>query len=71
VARIARLLIIAAAITLALPALAQAQERTLTFTTPAISVEGYGVAQQPMYAQSPSVDGYVVGMNAEVVVAAG
>jgi plastocyanin len=71
VTRIARLLIIAAAVTLALPALAHARERTLTFTTPAISVEGYGVAQQPMYAQSPSVDGYVVGMNAEVVDAAG
>lgn len=70
-ARIARLLIIAAAVTLAVPGLAQAQERTLTFTTPAISVEGYGVAQQPMYAESPSVDGYVVGMNAEVVDAAG
>ena len=70
-ARIARLLITAAAVTLAAPALAHAQERTLTFTTPAISVEGYGVAQQPMYAESPSVDGYVVGMNAEVVDAAG
>ena len=70
-ARIARLLITAAAVTLAAPTLAHAQERTLTFTTPAISVEGYGVAQQPMYAQSPSIDGYVVGMNAEVVDAAG
>jgi len=53
------------------PALAHAEERTLTFTTPAISVEGYGVAQQPMFAESPSVDGYVVGMEAEVVDAAG
>jgi len=71
VARIARLLIAAAAVALAVPALAHAEERTLTFTTPAISVEGYGVAQQPMFAESPSVDGYVVGMEAEVVDAAG
>jgi len=71
VARIARLLIAAAAAALAVPALAHAEERTLTFTTPAISVEGYGVAQQPMFAESPSVDGYVVGMEAEVVDAAG
>jgi plastocyanin len=71
VPRIARLLIAAAAAALAVPALAHAEERTLTFTTPAISVEGYGVAQQPMFAQSPAVDGYVVGMEAEVVDAAG
>ena len=70
-ARIARLLIAVAAAALAVPALAHAEERTLTFTTPAISVEGYGVAQQPMFAQSPSIDGYVVGMEAEVVDAAG
>ena len=71
VARIARILIAVAAAALAVPALAHAEERTLTFTTPAISVEGYGVAQQPMFAESPSVDGYVVGMEAEVVDAAG
>ena len=70
-ARIARLVIAVAAAALAVPALAHAEERSLTFTTPAISVEGYGVAQQPMFAQSPTVDGYVVGMEAEVVDAAG
>ena len=70
-ARITRLLIAVAAAALAVPALAHAEELTLTFTTPAISVEGYGVAQQPMFAQSPSIDGYVVGMEAEVVDAAG
>jgi plastocyanin len=70
-ARVVRLLIAVAAVALAAPGLAHAEERTLTFTTPAISVEGYGVAQQPMFAQSPSVDGYVVGMEAEVVDAAG
>ncbi|HUH15569.1 MAG TPA: hypothetical protein VML35_06775 [Gaiellaceae bacterium] len=60
-----------AAAALAAPALAHAEERTLTFTTAAISVEGYGVAQQPMLAESPNVDGYVVGMEAEVVDAQG
>jgi len=71
VARSARLLTVLAAAALAAPALAHAEERTLTFTTPAISVEGYGVAQQPMLAESPNVDGYVVGMEAEVVDAQG
>ncbi|HSO01430.1 MAG TPA: hypothetical protein VLS46_02785, partial [Gaiellaceae bacterium] len=70
-ARTARLLLVLAGIALAAPALARAEERTLTFTTPAISVEGYGVAQQPMLAESPSLDGYVVGMEAEVVDAQG
>jgi plastocyanin len=70
-ARIARFLIAAVAAALSVPAIAHAEERTLTFTTPAISVEGYGVAQQPMLAESPSVDGYVVGMEAEVVDATG
>ena len=47
------------------------QERTLTFTTGPISVPAFSVVQAPMAAQSPAVDGYVVGMNAEVVDAAG
>ena len=63
--------LIAAAAALAVPALAHAQERTLTFTTPAITVPAYGVAQAPLFAESPAVDGYVVGMDAEVVDAAG
>ena len=71
VARIARVLIVVAALALVVPALAHARERTLTFTTAAISVPGYGVAQQPLPAASPAVDGYVVGMEAEVVDAAG
>ena len=70
-ARTARLLLVATAAALAAPSLAHAEERTLTFTTQAISVEGYGVAQAPLFAQSPAVDGYVVGMEAEVVDAAG
>ena len=69
--RFPRLVLASAAATLALPALANAEERTLTFTTPAISVEGYGVAQEPMLAESPKVDGHVVGMEAEVVDAQG
>jgi plastocyanin len=71
VARIARVLIAAVAVALAVPALARAQERTLTFTTGPISVGPYAVASQPMLAQSPIVDGYVVGMEAEVVDAKG
>ena len=70
-ARISRLLLVVMAAALAVPALAHAEERTLTFTTPAISVEGYGVAQQPMPAESPRINGYVVGMKAEVVDAQG
>ncbi len=69
--RIVRLVIASFAATLAVPALAHAEERTLTFTTPAISVPAYGVAQQPLLAESPKIDGYVVGMDAEVVDANG
>ena len=69
--RIARLFLLSLAVALTLPALARAEERTLTFTTPAISVEPYGVAQQPLLARSPAIDGYVVGLEAEVVDAAG
>jgi plastocyanin len=71
VARITRFVVVAAAAVLAVPALAHAQTRTLTFTTGPISVPAYGVAQQPMLARSPAVDGYVVGMEAEVVDAKG
>ena len=68
---VARLLTAVVVAALAFPGLAHAEERTLTFTTPAISVDGYGVAQQPLLAESPKVDGYVVGMEAEVVDAQG
>jgi plastocyanin len=71
VGRIARSLLASVAACLAVPALAHAEERTLTFTTAAISVPAYGVAQQPLLAESPSTDGYVVGMEAEVVDANG
>jgi plastocyanin len=71
VARIARLVLAATAVSLIAPALAQAREQTLVFTTGPISVEAFGVAQQTTFAQSPAVDGYVIGMEAEVVDAAG
>ena len=63
--------VLAALGTLVAPGVATAAEQTLTFTTGPIAVDGYGVAQQPMLAESPKVDGYVVGMEAEVVDAAG
>ena len=62
-------LVVAAA--LGLPGLARAEERTLVFTTGAIQVEGYGVATRAILADSPDVDGHVVGLVAEVVDALG
>ena len=46
--RIARLLIASVVAALTVPALAHAEERTLTFTTAPISVPAYGVAQQAL-----------------------
>src|SRR5688500_548531 len=46
---------------------AAAAEQTLTFTSKAISVEGFGVAQAPLLLESPKVDGFVVAMQAEIV----
>lgn len=66
-----RLLIAGAAAALVLPVVAHAEERTLTFTTGPIAVERYAVAQAPLPAASPKVNGYVVGMAAEVVDAVG
>jgi plastocyanin len=66
-----RLLLALAAVAAALPGSALAAERTLTFTTGPITVDGYGVAQKPILAESPKLDGYVVGMEAEVVDASG
>jgi hypothetical protein len=53
------------------PTAAHAAERTLTFTTGAISVPAYGVATKPILVESPRIDGYVVGMSAEIVDAGG
>jgi hypothetical protein len=66
-----RALLAGAAAALAFAPSALAGEQTLTFTTGPIVVDAYGVATAPAAAQSPQVDGYVVGMTAEVVDAAG
>ena len=54
-------------IALLAPGLAHAGTQTLVFTTPAISVPGYGVVTKPMLVDSPHVDGYVTGLRAEIV----
>ena len=53
------------------PGAAHASVRTFVFTTPAITVPGYGVVTQPILTDSPREDGYVVGLEAEVVDAKG
>jgi hypothetical protein len=53
------------------PALARAGEETVTFTYGPVRIPGHGVAQGQVAVASPKVDGYVVGMEAEVVDAAG
>jgi plastocyanin len=64
-------IVLAVAAALVLPGLARAGEQTLVFTTGAIQVEGYGVATRAILADSPDVDGHVVGLVAEVVDALG
>jgi hypothetical protein len=69
-----RLLPLAAALAglaLAAPTGAWAGRQTFTFTSDPIVVDAYGVARAVLLAPSPAVDGYVVGMTAEVVDAAG
>ena len=46
-------------------------DQTLVFRSTAIAVAGYGVDQGQQIVQSPSVDGYVTGMSADVVDANG
>jgi hypothetical protein len=60
-----------AGLSLVVPAGALAGEQTLTFTSDPIAVDGYGVATGAALAASPSVDGFVVGMTAEIVDAEG
>jgi plastocyanin len=62
-----RLSVLAALVTLAFPAGALAQIRTLVFTSAPISIGRYAVAQGGQLAASPQVDGSVVGMSADVV----
>jgi hypothetical protein len=56
---------------LMLPVSAHAAEQTFTFLSAPIAVDGYGVATSVLFAPSPTVDGYVTGMTAEVVDANG
>ncbi|MDQ3823207.1 MAG: hypothetical protein M3321_08200 [Actinomycetota bacterium] len=67
----ARIVLLIALSALAVPGLAQAAERTLTFTTGPLVVGPHGVLQGVRAVDSPKVDGYVVGMSADVVDAAG
>jgi plastocyanin len=67
-ARVALLTAVAAAF---FPASASAGEQTLVFRSGAITVSGYGVAQNTQLAPSPAVDGYVTAISADVVDASG
>lgn len=51
----------------ALPGHAAAEIQTLVFTSAPVKVGAYGVARGVQLAASPKVDGYVVGMRANVV----
>jgi plastocyanin len=53
------------------PGIARGETRSLTFQTGPIQVPAYGVATGPTFAPSPSEEGYVVGLRAEVVDARG
>src|SRR5688572_30674462 len=55
----------------ALPATAGAAVETLTFQTSPIRIAPYFTAEGQARAPSPSVDGYIVGMSAEIVDADG
>ena len=50
---------------------ARAADQTLVFRSAPITVAGYGVDQGTQIVQSPSIDGYVTGMSADVVDANG
>ena len=64
-------MVCATAATLVLAGGAAAGEETLTYYSQPITVGGFGVATAVQLVESPSVDGYVVGMSAEVVDDAG
>jgi hypothetical protein len=64
---LARLSVLAGLAALILPGQAAAGVETLTFTAAPITVTKYEVARGVQLAPSPRVDGYVVGMSAEVV----
>jgi hypothetical protein len=62
-----RLLLVAGFVALALPGRAAASTETVALETSPITVTGFEVARGARLAPSPKVDGYVVGMSAEVV----
>jgi hypothetical protein len=72
VARAARILGLAAFLTLVHPAAALAETLTLTLRAPnPITIDPYGVVQGETFVPSPKLDGHVVGMSATLVDAAG
>jgi hypothetical protein len=72
VLNLARILGLAAVLALVSPASALAETLTLTLRVPnPITIGPYGVVQGEALAPSPKVDGYVVGMSATLVDAAG
>jgi len=62
-----RLSVLAGLAALVLPGQAAASVQTLSYTAAPITVTRYEVARGVQLAPSPKVDGYVVGMSAEVV----
>src|SRR5919201_5984144 len=62
-----RLLLAAVLAALAFPGGASAGVHSLVFESAPIQVDRYGVAQDVQLVPSPSIDGYVVGMKADVV----
>ena len=54
-------------LTLWLAPAALAGEQTRVFTTPPITLKPYEVQQKPLLVKSPEVDGYVVGLVADVI----
>lgn len=62
-----RLLLVAGFAALALPGRAGASAETVVLETSPITVAGFEVARGARVAPSPKVDGYVVGMSAELV----
>jgi hypothetical protein len=64
---VARLSVLAGLAALVLPGQASAAVETMSFTAAPITVTKYEVARGVQLAPSPRVDGYVVGMSAEVV----
>ena len=69
--RLGRILVLAAVAALTISPSALGAVQTLVYRTGPIEVGAFGVVQAAQRADSPEVDGYVVGMSADVVDAAG